>query len=246
MKLYTLNRVPRKKTVLTLPVSEELQQRRTAPDYIVSVLREAIYEGSLADGAILNQVAVAEHFGVSRVPVREAMRQLQAEGLLSVEAHRRPIVRGLTLDKVLEIFDLRAMIEGYLVAKAIPHIDEQVMGRLDAFVKRMHEPLDHHQWLTLNTEFHQALYEPSDAPTALELANQLRGRAERYLRMWSQGQGVSRNAEATREHERILGYVRDGDAASARREVEQHVLHTRDEVVRLYRNRPAMDLDPAE
>ncbi|MEO3868820.1 GntR family transcriptional regulator [Nonomuraea sp. B12E4] len=47
-----------------------------------------MYEGALADGEVLNQVAVAEHFGVSRVPVREAMRQLQAEGLLSVEAHR--------------------------------------------------------------------------------------------------------------------------------------------------------------
>ncbi|MBF8191948.1 GntR family transcriptional regulator [Nonomuraea sp. K274] len=228
----------KKKTVLPLPVSEELQRRRTAPDYIVSVLRDAIYEGSLADGAILNQVAVAEHFGVSRVPVREAMRQLQAEGLLSAEAHRRPMVRGLTLERVLEIFDLRAMIEGYLVEKAIPLTDDKAIERLEAMVARMHEPLDHNQWLSLNAEFHQALYEPSDAVTALELAGQLRGRAERYLRLWSAGQGVNRNAEATREHERILDYVRNHDPAAARREVEQHVLHTRDEVVRMYRSRP--------
>ncbi|MFI7616593.1 GntR family transcriptional regulator [Nonomuraea terrae] len=219
-------------------MSEELQQRRTAPDYIVSVLREAIYEGSLADGAILNQVAVAEHFGVSRVPVREAMRQLQAEGLLSAEAHRRPVVRGLTLERVLEIFDLRAMVEGYLVEKATPHIDDQLIARLEELVERMHEPLDHGRWLALNAEFHQTLYEPSDAVTALELAGQMRGRAERYLRLWSAGRGVDRNAEATREHERILDYVRNRDAAAARREVEQHILHTRDEVVRMYRNRP--------
>ncbi|WP_162641701.1 GntR family transcriptional regulator [Streptosporangium sp. 'caverna'] len=236
----------RKKTVLPLRVSEELQQRRTAPDYIVAVLREAIYEGSLEDGAILNQVAVAEHFGVSRVPVREAMRQLQAEGLLSAEAHRRPIVRRLTLERVMEIFDLRAMIEGYLVEKAMPNIDEKVIAQLAGFIELMHEPLDHNAWLSLNAEFHQALYEPSDATTALELANQLRGRAERYLRMWSEGQGIHRNAEATREHERILEYVRNGDVASARREVEQHILHTRDEAVRMYRNqRPKAIVEPA-
>ncbi|SNS25315.1 transcriptional regulator, GntR family [Streptosporangium subroseum] len=236
----------RKKTVLPLRVSEELQQRRTAPDYIVAVLREAIYEGSLEDGAILNQVAVAEHFGVSRVPVREAMRQLQAEGLLSAEAHRRPIVRRLTLERVMEIFDLRAMIEGYLVEKAMPNIDEKVIAQLAGFIELMHEPLDHNAWLSLNAEFHQVLYEPSDATTALELANQLRGRAERYLRMWSEGQGIHRNAEATREHERILEYVRNGDVASARREVEQHILHTRDEAVRMYRNqRPKAIVEPA-
>lgn len=236
----------RKKTALSLPVSADLQQRRTAPDHIVSVLREAIYEGALEDGEVLNQVAVAEHFGVSRVPVREAMRQLQAEGLLSVEAHHRPVVRGLTLERVLEIFDLRAMIEGYLVEKAIPHIGAETVRQLAAVIDRMDEPLDHSRWLSLNQEFHQLLYEPSGALTSLELASQLRGRAERYLRMWGEGQGVSRNAEAAREHRRILQYVREGDAAAARREVETHVMHTRGEVARLYRDRPGNQPPQAE
>jgi DNA-binding GntR family transcriptional regulator len=229
--------VPAKKLDLPLPVSRELQTRRTTPDYIAEVLREAIYGGSLADGAILNQVAVAEHFGVSRVPVREAMRQLQAEGLLSAEAHRRPMVRGLTVERVLEIFDLRALTEGYLVEKAIPRLDEVVFARLFSLLERMHVPMDHDRWLSLNTEFHQTLYEPSGATTALELASQLRGRAERYLRMWSEGHGVHRTAEATREHERIVEYAENGDVVSARREVEQHILHTRDEVARMYRDR---------
>jgi DNA-binding GntR family transcriptional regulator len=238
--------VPRKKAALSLPVSRELQTRRTTPDYIADVLREAIYEGSLEDGAILNQVAVAEHFGVSRVPVREAMRQLQAEGLVSAEAHRRPIVRGLALERVLEIFDLRAMTEGYLVEKAIPNLDAATLARLSDLTKTMHEPLDHNQWLSLNAEFHQTLYEPSGAVTALELASQMRGRAERYLRMWSEGRGVQRTAEATREHERILDYAEGGDVVSARREVEQHILHTRDEVVRMYRSRTRTSADTAD
>ena len=174
------------------------------------------------------------------------MRQLQAEGLVSAEAHRRPIVRGLALERVLEIFDLRAMTEGYLVEKAIPNLDAAVLARLSDLTKTMHEPLDHNQWLSLNAEFHQTLYEPSGAVTALELASQMRGRAERYLRMWSEGRGVQRTAEATREHERILDYAEGGDVVSARREVEQHILHTRDEVVRMYRSRTRTSADTAD
>lgn len=223
---------------LPLPVSKELQDRRRTSDYILDALREAIYDGSLPDGAVLNQVAVADHFGVSRVPVREAMRQLEAEGLINAEAHRRPVVRGLTLDRVLEIFDLRAMVEGYLVEKATPHIDKRYLDELANLIEGMDGKLDHRSWLSLNARFHQALYEPSQAITALQMAEQLRGRAERYLRMWSAGRGVHRNAEASREHERILEYVRTGDAFSARREVEQHIIHTRDEIIRLYREQP--------
>lgn len=226
---------------LPLPVSKALQDRRRTSDYILDALRQAIYDGSLPDGAVLNQVAVADHFGVSRVPVREAMRQLEAEGLINAEAHRRPVVRGLTLDRVLEIFDLRAMVEGYLIEKATPHIDKQYVDELANLIEGMDGKLDHRAWLSRNARFHQALYEPSQAITALQMAEQLRGRAERYLRMWSAGRGVHRNAEASREHERILEYVRTGDAFSARREVEQHIIHTRDEIIRLYREQPQAD-----
>lgn len=220
-----------------LPDLPELRQRRTTPDHIADSLRAAIYQGSLPDGAVLNQVAVAEHFGVSRVPVREAMRQLQAEGLISAQAHRRPTVCGLSLERILEIFDLRAIIEGYLAEKAVQQTSESTLSELSSLLEKMQSARDHAAWLELNARFHHALYEPSGAVTALQIAEQLRGRAERYLQIWSEGRGVHRSSEAAREHERILSYARTGDASAVRREVEQHVIHTRDEVVRLYRQR---------
>src|SRR4051794_10802535 len=86
-------------TALTAPTSHcqmnslrslpALTERRTASDEVADTLREAIIAGTFEDGAELNQVELARHFGVSRVPVREALRRLEAEGLVSAEAHRR-------------------------------------------------------------------------------------------------------------------------------------------------------------
>ena len=81
----------------------ELSDRRTTSDQIADVIREAILAGEFDDGEELNQVALAKHFHVSRVPLREALRQLQAEGLVTAKAHQRAVVSSLSVDRVLEI-----------------------------------------------------------------------------------------------------------------------------------------------
>jgi DNA-binding GntR family transcriptional regulator len=214
-----------------LKLTSDFRDRRITADYIAAALREAIYRGELADEAILNQAAIASHFGVSRVPVREAMRELQAEGLIETRAHRLAVVRGLDLDRLIEIYDLRALLEGFLIERATPLIDERRLRELRALDKRMREEQDHARWLELNARFHQALYEPSGAMTTLELAEQLRGRAERYVRLWRGGAGLHRPREAGREHGEIVKLVAAGDAAGARRAIERHVAHTRDDLI---------------
>lgn len=214
-----------------LKLSSDFRDRRITADYIAAALREAIYRGDLADEAILNQAAIASHFGVSRVPVREAMRELQAEGLIETHAHRLAVVRGLDLDRLLEIYDLRALLEGFLMDRATPEIDARRLRELRALEGRMRDEHDHARWLELNARFHQMLYEPSGAKTTMELAEQLRGRAERYVRLWRGGAGLHRPREAGREHAEILSLVAAGDAAGARRAIERHIAHTRDAVI---------------
>jgi len=217
--------------------------RRTTPDLIAEALREAIYSGQLADGAELNQAAVAEHFEVSRVPVREAMRALQAEGLISAEAHRRPTVRGLSVERVLELFDLRQLIEGYLVERATPLVTGDTLTALHELVNRMLKVVDHDQWMRINNQFHAELYSASGATTAMAMAESLRGRAERYLRIWSDGKGFDRAAPATREHASILDRVQAGDAAGARAEIEAHIAHTRERAEALAAKRAPITSD---
>jgi DNA-binding GntR family transcriptional regulator len=214
-----------------LKLTTDFRDRRITADYLADALREAIHSGDLADGAVLNQAAIASHFGVSRVPVREAMRQLQAEGLIDTRAHRLAVVRGLDLDRIVEVYNLRALLEGYLAEKAVPKIDAATLKELKALEKSMRKVADHSHWLELNAELHARLYAPSGDETTLELIEQLRARAERYVRLWSRGSGLHRPAEAGREHAEILRLVSDGDGAGTRKAIEQHIAHTRDRML---------------
>jgi DNA-binding GntR family transcriptional regulator len=212
----------------------ELRNRRVTSDYVADALREAINRGVLPDGAVLNQVSLAERFGVSRVPVREAMKRLQAEGLISAQAHRTAVVRGLSIERIIETYDIRGLLEGYLVQRATPNIDEMAVKRLRKLVREMAKESDHNHWLELNAEFHRELLEPSGATTALEMAAQLRARGERYVHLWSGGRGIQRVGEANKEHRKIVELVAAGDGAAAREAVERHVEHTRDGLVEQY------------
>jgi DNA-binding GntR family transcriptional regulator len=223
----------------------KLPNRRVTSDYVAEALRDAINQGVLPDGAVLNQVALAERFGISRVPVREAMKQLQAEGLISAEPHRPAVVRGLSIERIVETYDIRGLVEGYLLEKAAPQIDAAAIKELRRLLREMAKVDDHQRWLELNAEFHERLYEPSGATTGLELAAQLRARGERYVHLWSGGRGIQRISEAAREHKRIVDLVAAGDAAGARREVEQHIAHTRDGLVAQYQARAGSDDEPA-
>lgn len=228
---------------LLIGQAPELRNRRTGPDYIADALRAAINSGQLEDGAVLNQVELAEHFGVSRVPVREALRRLEAEGLIDASAHRRAVVSGLSPDRVAEVYELRALIEGHLGEKAVPNVDRRRLARLVALNRAMRDARDHQRWMELNREFHETLYEPAGRPAALELLESLRQRGERYVQMWTRGRGLARPAEAAREHAAIVRAVRRGDAEETRAAIVRHIDHTRDAVMALA---PSASADTAD
>ncbi len=214
--------------------------RRTTSDDIADALRDAIARGDFEDGEELNQVTLARHFGVSRVPVREALRQLQAEGLISAKAHMRAIVTALTVDRVAEVLDLRIRVESYLLSRAAANIGDAELAELRALCDRMEQVTDHQEWLELNKAFHARIYAHSGAELALDLSRQLSARVQRYLHM-SRGDGVHRNAEANAEHRRILDALAAGDAERACAELETHVGRTRARIVELLeqRDKPA-------
>lgn len=220
------------------PVSA-LARRRTASDLVAESLRDAINSGRLEDGAVLNQVEIAELFNVSRVPVREAMRMLEAEGLIEAAAHRSPVVRAHSADRVAELYEIRALLEGELVTHATPKVDAEVVERARAINAELEGEADHDRWLELNAELHRTLYAAADRPETMTILDGLRGRCERYVSMWSGGAGIQRNAAAVAEHAQIIDRVAAGDADGAREAVMAHVRHTRDAVMELERARRA-------
>jgi DNA-binding GntR family transcriptional regulator len=206
-----------------LTIAPEFAEKRVTADFVADALREAIQSGSLPDGAILNQAALAERFAISRQPVREAMRQLLAEGLVEHRAHYGSVVRGLPVERLYEIYDNRAVLEGWMLERATPRIPAGVIAELRQENQDMTGQQDVGPWLVQNTGFHTRLVEFARDETALELVSQLRSRADRYVRMWSGLDTLHHPHQAGDEHEHILDAIAAGDAAGARALLEEHV-----------------------
>jgi DNA-binding GntR family transcriptional regulator len=215
------------------------RNRRTSSDHVADALRAAINSGHLADGEELNQVELAEHFGVSRVPVREAIRRLEAEGLIEAAAHRRAVVRGFDLAGIAESFELRALIEGHLVEAAVPLMERSLLSELSALNAAIRDEPDDRRVLALDAEFHRRLYEPAGRPTALEIVTQLRSRAERYVLLRSDCFVGEQVRWLTRDHATILRLARSGDGTATRAAIERHLGRLCDAILRLSRRHGA-------
>jgi DNA-binding GntR family transcriptional regulator len=212
-------------TPAILPAAE-LQARRTISDHVAEALRDAISSGRLEDGAVLNQVHIAEQLGVSRVPVREAMRKLEAEGLIDASAHRSPTVRTLSNARVAELFELRALLEGHLVAGAAVNSDRSTTTELERINATMRKTTGYEAWLELNHEFHTVLLAPAQRPETLEVLAQVQRRAERYVKASTRELRPARIRAVTREHAAIIKAVKAGDAEAARDAATTHIENT--------------------
>jgi len=214
-----------------LQLDSPLQERQTTSDYVAEALRKAILNGQLEPGTELHQVELADHFHVSRIPVREALKRLQAEGLISAKAHHSPVVLGLNLERIIEIFELRVLLESHLLKKAFPLLDEQRLKDLRTLCDAMDAVKEHHdEWLKKNREFHQKVYEATDAQTTMALIEHMILQVQRYLR---QSGGIDRAEQAGLEHRRFLDAIEARDINRALQLLEEHIIHTRDQIVAL-------------
>jgi DNA-binding GntR family transcriptional regulator len=202
-----------------------LRERHSVADRITNSLREAIRTGALVDGTELNQVALSEHFGVSRVPVREALRALEAEGWITAPTHYRAFVQGLSVDRIEEIFEARSLLEVHLIGKAIPRFGAEQLFGLNKRCAAMDRIHDHDEWLIANHAFHRALLEPSGAVMMIDLIEQLSSQPERYLRIRRAGR--DRQAAAGAQHRAIVAAAADRNIAQARKLLRAHIAQTR-------------------
>lgn len=205
-----------------------LTERRTASDEVADTLREAIISGQFEDGEELNQVELARHFGVSRVPVREALRRLEAEGLVTAEAHRRVVVPGLDRARIAEIFEIRALLEAYMLGRGAPKLSPDDLAALHDIADSMDRTRGRDAWLKRNHEFHHQLLASADAPTSMALVERLSAQVERYLRRMG---GILRTEAVGREHRAILDALDRKSDKQAAKALSKHILSTRDAVL---------------
>ncbi len=205
---------------------------KTRTQVVVEVLREKILSGEIAAGEPLRQSALAESLNVSRIPVREALLQLEAEGLVKFEAHKGATATILSVEQVSELFELRAMIETDLLEKAIPNMQnadfteaEQVLELLESAFKQENAAAS---WSELNTQFHTCLYQAANRPHTLDVVQSLNTNCDRYIRLQLLlGGGIPK---AEHEHRELLSHCKNGDIQQASELLRLHIMNAADTI----------------
>jgi DNA-binding GntR family transcriptional regulator len=154
----------------------------TTADSVAAALRSALHQGRWPPGAALRQEDLAAEFGVSRIPVREALNKLQAEGLVVVQPNRGAFVADLSAAEVDEIFDLRVLLECDALRHAMARHTPRTLRQLHALQAELDAEDDPNQWLATDAAFHQVLYAPSGRTKTLEMIAVLRASVTRLYR----------------------------------------------------------------
>jgi len=197
---------------------------QTLTEMVTRQLREVILSGSIPAGGRLNVGELASRFGVSPMPVREAIRILEAAGLVVTEPHRGAVVAAVTREDLAELYEIRVNLEGLAAGLAAVRISEDVVEKLSGLVHQMDRTTDASEWLSLNNDFHTLLYAASGRPRLCALIETLRRNVERALRVYVGTMG--RAKQANREHRQILGAVKARDRRKARAALQNHLRST--------------------
>lgn len=198
-----------------------LQQQRSTPDLIAEALREAILRGIFQEGQSLRQDEIAAQFGVSRIPVREALRQLEAEGLVTLQLNRGATVSALSPAEAQEIFEIRVALETTAIQLAIPQLTESDLEKAAVILDATHQTTDAARWAKLNWEFHSTLYTPSDRPRLLAMIKTLHLNIDRYVRL--QMEQMNYLEKSQKEHYQLLDACRQRDAKTAVKLLKRHI-----------------------
>ncbi|MDN7906621.1 GntR family transcriptional regulator [Burkholderia diffusa] len=200
-------------------------------DAVAASLREMIVNGELRGGERLVERDLAERFGISRIPMREAIQRLEREGLLEIFRNRGAVVRMLSPSDVQEIYDMRALLEGDAIYRSVKRLDDETLARAELVHRLLGESNVPHRQGELNREFHALLYSCCGNERQLKAIAELRSQVERYERL--QATLLADTPSFQVEHEAILQACRERNARGARAMTAAHLESARRIVLQL-------------
>ncbi len=176
------------------PIMETVTPKQSTPiprqslsAAVVERLTEKILSGELREGEQLRQDAIAAEFQTSRIPVREALSHLAAEGLITIVPNRGAVVSALSPDEIMQLFETRAVLECYMLRCAIANMKEDDFQRAADILRHYEQSLENDSdvksWGRWNWSFHSALYEPANRPVMLSFLKKLNINCDRYTRL---------------------------------------------------------------
>jgi DNA-binding GntR family transcriptional regulator len=194
-------------------------------DSVTESLRALILDGTLGVGLQLRQEDLAKRFGVSRIPVREALGRLQSEGLVEHFANRGSVVAGRTVEDLLETLDIRIALETRALKIAMPNLGPADFKAAREVMRRYDESESPRQWTELNLEFHMTLYRPCNRARLVRMIEDLVRGVSIHLRQHISHTVGRRNPQA--EHKDILKACMAGDTELAVKLTEHHIENTK-------------------
>jgi DNA-binding GntR family transcriptional regulator len=205
--------------------SDSAIPRQSLTVAVADKLRDQIIRGEIPEGAQLRQDAIATQYRVSRIPVREALRQLDAEGLIAIVPNRGAVVPALSADDVEELFSIRMLLEPEVLKLSIPHLTEDDFSQAQEVLRNYAQELRHEDhvssWGRMNWQFHSILYSRANQPRFMAIIRNVNNSGERYTRLQLYlTHGMKR---ANEEHDRILELCRERDIAAACKLLRQHI-----------------------
>ncbi|HEV2618242.1 MAG TPA: GntR family transcriptional regulator [Candidatus Acidoferrales bacterium] len=199
--------------------------RTSLASAVADKLREMIIRGEIQEGEQLRQDAIASDFQVSRIPVREAMRQLEAEGLITIVPHRGGVVSALSPEEIEELFDIRALLECEVLRRSIPNLTEgdfkQAESILVIYEKALWKQEEVGTWGRLNWQFHSTLYLRANRPRFMAMIQTINNNGDRYTRL--QLYLTHAFERAKQEHRKLLELCRERNTAAACELLERHI-----------------------
>jgi DNA-binding GntR family transcriptional regulator len=204
------------------------RQFRTVGDMVYEVLRESILKGVFQPGERLRQDQLAEAIGVSRIPVRSALLQLESDGLITFNPYRGAVVNALTPDEMREIYEIRGVLERHALRKTIKDMTPERLEHLEQLARELNTVKDGEEFLARRNEFYRELYDGERHPRLVGMIEKLRADAGRY---WLEHKVEYVSRPGQRDHLHVLEFIRRGDIDGAVRWLHEHLQRVCDELV---------------
>lgn len=199
---------------------------------VADQLRDAILEGEIVPGERIRQEEVAERLGTSRIPVREALRILQAEGLVEHEPHKGARVARLSMREVDIAYQMRERLEPLALTESIPHLGTAGIERLRSLQERIEADTDMKDFIPLDREFHLFSYSGCASDQLTSMITRLWNATQHYRRVFVALTGPARAWVINAEHRLLLDAVERRDTIDADRYLSGHIRRTRVELDR--------------
>ena len=196
--------------------TKQIERHQTLREKILETIREAILKGDLKPGEKVAEPELAEQFGISRTPIREAFRQLESEGYLTVIPRKGAVVAALSKRDVQEFYEVKSILEGYAAELAAKNLSEKELAKLEAINERLKQLAndgDVKTFYKVHNEFHETFLKAANNDKLYDLIKQL---GMKFSRMRMASLAVAgRMAISVSEHDKLLDAFRHHDGKTA-------------------------------